>query len=101
MCAEVLAPGDLATWLALAMHPNCALVARLNRWPHPHSLKYLFCRGDLEQSCGVFYYHPHDNRPETAIARRDRLEAEHNASLRGDSRGSHYFPTHEEVNHAV
>jgi hypothetical protein len=76
LCADALVPGDITTWKGIAMDQLCATRARVNLWPEPYDLAHLFQGGDLDLQCGIRWYHPKDNRPETAIARRARLDAE-------------------------
>ena len=76
LCADALVPGDITTYRGVAMDQLCATRARSLGWPDPYDLAKLFDARDLETQCGVAWYHPHDNRPETAYARRARLDAE-------------------------
>ena len=76
LCADALVPGDLTTYKGVAMDQLCATRARVLDWPDPYALDHLFDARDLEDQCGIAWYHPHDNRPETAFARRARLDAE-------------------------
>lgn len=76
LCADALVPGDITTYLGIAMDQLCATRARVALWPQPYDLAHLFDGADLVLQCGIRWYHPKDNRPETAFARRARLDAE-------------------------
>ena len=76
ICADALTPGDITSWMGVAMDQLCATRARVLNWPEPYELTRLFDGRDLEHACGIAWYHPHDNRPEPAVARRARLDAQ-------------------------
>lgn len=76
LCADALVPGDISTCYGIAMDQLCATRAKVILWPEPYDLAHLFKGPDLELQCGIWWYHPKDNRPETAIARRVRLDIE-------------------------
>lgn len=76
LCADALVPGDITSWHSIAMCQLCATRARVMCWPEPYDLAHLFQGGDIELQCGIHWYHPRDNRPEPAVARRARLDVE-------------------------
>jgi len=76
VCADALTPCDIDTIKGVACCQLCATRARASNWPEPYDFSHLFDPRDLELAAGIRWYHPHDNRQETAFARHDRLEAE-------------------------
>jgi len=76
VCADALVPGDITSLHTIAMCQLCATRARVGNWPEPYDLTHLFAAGDLILCVGIWWYHPRDNRPEPAVARRARLELE-------------------------
>jgi len=76
ICADALTPGDIDTIKGVACCQLCSTRARASNWPEPYDFSHLFEARDLELQAGIRWYHPHDNRQETAFSRHERLESE-------------------------
>lgn len=76
MCADALVAGDIDSLKSVAFCQACATRARVANWPEPYDFSHLFDPRDLERAAGICWYHPRDNRQETAFARHERLESE-------------------------
>lgn len=77
ICADRIDAHSITIYRNVAFCSPCGSRARATNWPEPFDMRHIFDGPDLMFAAGVGWYHPNDNRPETAFARRVRIDSEH------------------------